>query len=332
MQSACQAAPKLSAFCEPNSLDSSHCVQCVYDGNGNVIDYVDSNGSSVAHYEYGPFGEIVASSGEKKDDFAHRFSSKPYEAETGILRYQLRDYIVELERWISRDPIGEKGGVHLYGFVGNETVGRWDYLGRMLGSSLLRRATQNSPAWGCEIVGSVTDGLMGYTGGEAVMFFPATCQIAFYRFQYSLVEKAIDGMITEVEIDPTDLNVGVDISVSGGISMATPIGSGKHDAESWTGNFYTLAGGGGPIGRVGFSAFFSSAWVGGGAGVGASPIPAFGRYSTLDYTMIGSAWELDNQGMLKQCLCDSLRFTTLQQTFAVTVLNEAIRLIGALAK
>jgi len=31
--------------------------------------------------------------------------------------------------WPSRDPIGERGGVNLYGMVRNDTVGRWDYLG-----------------------------------------------------------------------------------------------------------------------------------------------------------------------------------------------------------
>jgi len=31
--------------------------------------------------------------------------------------------------WLSRDPIGERGGLNLYGFVGNDGVNRWDYLG-----------------------------------------------------------------------------------------------------------------------------------------------------------------------------------------------------------
>ena len=31
--------------------------------------------------------------------------------------------------WLSRDPIGEEGGLNLYGFVGNDGVNRWDYLG-----------------------------------------------------------------------------------------------------------------------------------------------------------------------------------------------------------
>jgi hypothetical protein len=34
-------------------------------------------------------------------------------------------------RWPSRDPIGEKGGVNLYGFVGNDGVNKWDRLGML---------------------------------------------------------------------------------------------------------------------------------------------------------------------------------------------------------
>ena len=32
-------------------------------------------------------------------------------------------------RWPSRDPIGERGGINLYGMVKNAPVNRWDYLG-----------------------------------------------------------------------------------------------------------------------------------------------------------------------------------------------------------
>jgi hypothetical protein len=36
-------------------------------------------------------------------------------------------------RWPSRDPIEERGGINLYGFVGNDGVNRWDRLGLMFG-------------------------------------------------------------------------------------------------------------------------------------------------------------------------------------------------------
>ncbi|WP_082408233.1 RHS repeat domain-containing protein [Verrucomicrobium spinosum] len=31
--------------------------------------------------------------------------------------------------WLSRDPIAERGGLNLYGFVANDAVNKWDYLG-----------------------------------------------------------------------------------------------------------------------------------------------------------------------------------------------------------
>jgi uncharacterized protein RhaS with RHS repeats len=36
-------------------------------------------------------------------------------------------------RWISRDPIEERGGLNLYGMVGNDPVNQWDYLGMECG-------------------------------------------------------------------------------------------------------------------------------------------------------------------------------------------------------
>jgi uncharacterized protein RhaS with RHS repeats len=51
------------------------------------------------------------------------------DATTGLYYYGYRFYDPETGRWPSRDPIGERGGVNLYGFVGNDPVRRWDYLG-----------------------------------------------------------------------------------------------------------------------------------------------------------------------------------------------------------
>jgi uncharacterized protein RhaS with RHS repeats len=43
--------------------------------------------------------------------------------------YGYRYYDPLTGRWPSRDPIGEDGGVNLYGFVGNDGVSWWDFLG-----------------------------------------------------------------------------------------------------------------------------------------------------------------------------------------------------------
>jgi len=100
-----------------------------YDGNGNVSEYLDSIGAIQAHYEYDPFGNTTISTGPKAADFAHRFSTKPVDAATGLYYYTYRYYDPNTGRWLSRDPIQEKGGLNLYGFVGNNAVNRWDVLG-----------------------------------------------------------------------------------------------------------------------------------------------------------------------------------------------------------
>lgn len=100
------------------------------DLNGNVIRLVDtSNGQSVADYEYGPFGEVIRASGEYAALNPFGFSSKFTDWETGLLYYGYRYYNPETGRWLSLDPIGEKGGLNLYGFVGNDLVNHLDPFG-----------------------------------------------------------------------------------------------------------------------------------------------------------------------------------------------------------
>ena len=97
------------------------------DGNGNITDYVDTDGDVVSHREFSSFGETAAYSGTK--EFTHWWSAKPYEEDTKIIRYEKRDYIPELARFLSHDPIGEEGGVNLYGYVGNCPLCFYDLLG-----------------------------------------------------------------------------------------------------------------------------------------------------------------------------------------------------------
>jgi RHS repeat-associated protein len=53
----------------------------------------------------------------------------PSEKTTGVTDYSYRWYDPITGRWPSRDPIEERGGINLYGFVGNDAVGRIDLLG-----------------------------------------------------------------------------------------------------------------------------------------------------------------------------------------------------------
>jgi RHS repeat-associated protein len=111
---------------QPDSLTTYY--PC-YDANGNITEYVDGSGTVRAHYEYSPFGEIVAQSGDMADTFTHRFSTKPFDVETGLVMYQLRPYAPSLGRWMSRDKFGEFGGIGLLAMLRNDSVNDVDYLG-----------------------------------------------------------------------------------------------------------------------------------------------------------------------------------------------------------
>ncbi|MBI2439785.1 MAG: RHS repeat-associated core domain-containing protein [Lentisphaerae bacterium] len=104
-----------------------------YDGNGNVSELLGTvNGElrTVGHYEYSPFGELVAATGPEAFDNPYRFSTKRAEDNTGLVLYEYRPYSPSLGRWLSRDPIWEKDGrLNLYEFVKNAPIFRIDKLG-----------------------------------------------------------------------------------------------------------------------------------------------------------------------------------------------------------
>jgi RHS repeat-associated protein len=100
-----------------------------YDGNGNVSEYLGITGNNVVHYEYDPFGTLTRRTGSTSIQFQYRFSTKPRDFGTGLYYYGYRWYDPVTGRWPSRDPIEENGGVNLYGFVGNDSINRFDLLG-----------------------------------------------------------------------------------------------------------------------------------------------------------------------------------------------------------
>ena len=100
-----------------------------YDANGNVSEYVSTDGSIVAHYDYSPFGETLIESGDLASIFTHRFSTKPWCPVTGLCEYQMRKYRPEIGRWMSRDPIGEALQRNVFSFIHNESVAHIDYIG-----------------------------------------------------------------------------------------------------------------------------------------------------------------------------------------------------------
>ena len=100
-----------------------------YDVNGNVSEYVATNGAVAAHYDYSPFGEIVVSTGPLADTFTHRFSTKPWCTVTGFSEYQMRKYRPDIGRWMSRDVL-EDTDRNILAYINNHAVNGIDLPGR----------------------------------------------------------------------------------------------------------------------------------------------------------------------------------------------------------
>jgi len=102
----------------------------IYDANGNVQGLTDwSTGQITAAYEYSPFGELLRANGAYAAVNPFQFSSKYTDSETRLIYYGHRYYNPALGRFLGRDGIGEKGGLHLYAFVANNAVNGYDILG-----------------------------------------------------------------------------------------------------------------------------------------------------------------------------------------------------------
>jgi RHS repeat-associated protein len=100
-----------------------------YDSNGNVILLTNAKAQKTARYSYDAFGKTLTATGPAAEQHRYQFSTKPVEEESGLVYYGYRWYDPITGRWPSRDPIGEDGGVNLYGMVGNSLQFQADYLG-----------------------------------------------------------------------------------------------------------------------------------------------------------------------------------------------------------
>ena len=75
-----------------------------------------------------------AAAGPRVEGCATRHARTPGTGVGSGYRY----YSPQLGRWVNRDPIGEEGGLNLYGFVRHDPIGGLDFLGKWKLPQLLR--------------------------------------------------------------------------------------------------------------------------------------------------------------------------------------------------
>jgi RHS repeat-associated protein len=102
-----------------------------FDGNGNVAALVNAaDGTVVANYEYGPFGEVLRATGPMAKANPFRFSTKYQDDESDLLYYGYRSYNPSTGVWPNRDSLQELGGLNLYNAFQNNPVNNVDFDGR----------------------------------------------------------------------------------------------------------------------------------------------------------------------------------------------------------
>ena len=96
-----------------------------HDGNKNVVDLVDLQGS-VVHYDYNPFGASTASESSTNP---YRFSSEVYDELLALAYYNYRHYDLGSAYWITRDSLIDGWGLSLYNFLMNNPANYEDITG-----------------------------------------------------------------------------------------------------------------------------------------------------------------------------------------------------------
>ncbi len=87
----------------------------------SIRELTNGSGAVQVRYDYDPYGRRTKVSGSVDADFG--FTGYYFHQSSGLHLALYRAYDADLGRWISRDPIGERGGINLYGYVVNTQSG-----------------------------------------------------------------------------------------------------------------------------------------------------------------------------------------------------------------
>jgi RHS repeat-associated protein len=105
------------------------------DGLGNVVALTDGSGAMLERVRYDAYGQpehltaTGAVSGVSPTGNRFLFTGREWFSELGLQDNRHRYYHPGIGRWLSRDPIGERGGLNLYAYAGNSPTAFTDPFG-----------------------------------------------------------------------------------------------------------------------------------------------------------------------------------------------------------
>ncbi len=96
----------------------------------SVTETVDRLGAELSTTEFGPFGGILAETGNKNGN-RQRYTGRELDEESGLYYYRARYYDTEVGKFITEDPIGFEAGINFYAYVNNSPIGNNDPTGHI---------------------------------------------------------------------------------------------------------------------------------------------------------------------------------------------------------
>jgi RHS repeat-associated protein len=174
-----------------------------YDSNGNVILLTDGRGRESARYAYDAFGKTLTATGPAARGNRYRFSTKPVEEESGLVYYGFRYYDPVTGRWPSRDPIGEKGGLNVYGMVWNGVVSKIDFLGMAMTKAQCQSAVQQAMG------SALALRIMAELGEQNRNGRDSSCRVPTFTCEECAYSCAVKGKPVSGLFDPSSGNIKI---------------------------------------------------------------------------------------------------------------------------
>ena len=97
----------------------------LYDGLGSVTGLSNASGAKTATYGYDAFGTLRFSSGTASNANNYLYTGRELDRESNLYNYRNRYYNPQVGRFLTKDPIGLRGGVNYYQYVRNNPT---DYI------------------------------------------------------------------------------------------------------------------------------------------------------------------------------------------------------------
>jgi RHS repeat-associated protein len=166
---------------------------------GSVYEMTDTNAAVQAAYSYVAYGERTKRWGAQDTEIAYtgHWNFKPAsfakQAASDLSLTWFRQYDTKRGVWLNRDPIGERGGINLYGMANNRPTSLYDPLGLAAMdcckcAAYLVAATAAVTAAAVELGFAVGNGVVTPQASAALLALPGTIWIAI-----EAIDKAIEG-------------------------------------------------------------------------------------------------------------------------------------------